>query len=80
MNQLQHRKLIGIVTSTAMQKTVTVNVERTKIHPKYHKRYTVSKKYLAHDEQGTYKLGDKVMIEETRPMSARKRWKVIRTL
>lgn len=79
MNQPPHRKLIGIVTSTSMQKTVAVKVERTKIHPKYHKRYTVTKKYLAHDEKGAFKLGDRVVIEETRPMSARKRWKVIRT-
>jgi len=71
------KKLIGIVTSDKMQKTVVVTVERMTEHPKYKRRYKVHKKYKAHDEDKTYKTGDKVAIEETAPISKDKRWKVI---
>jgi small subunit ribosomal protein S17 len=71
------RRLIGIVTSTKMTKTVSVRVDRTVIHPKYGKRYAVSAKYLAHNESPDIHEGDKVVIEETRPLSALKRWRVI---
>lgn len=71
------RRLIGTVTSTKMMKTVSVRVDRTVIHPKYGKRYAVSTKYLAHNESPDIKAGDKVVIEETRPLSALKRWRVI---
>ena len=74
---MSKKKLIGIVTSDKMQKTVVVEVERVKEHPKYKRRYKVHKKYKAHDEQNTYKTGDKVMIEETMPISKDKKWKVI---
>ena len=74
------RKLKGIITSTKMQKTVVVGVERVKEHPKYKRRYKVHKKYKAHYEQGEYKTGDKVIIEETRPISKDKHWKVIKKL
>jgi small subunit ribosomal protein S17 len=60
-----------------MQKTVVVEVERIKEHPKYRRRFKVHKKYKAHDENGEFHIGDKVVIEETRPMSKEKRWKVI---
>ncbi|MFZ3073611.1 MAG: 30S ribosomal protein S17 [Minisyncoccales bacterium] len=69
-------QLTGKVMSDKMAKTVVVLVERLKEHPKYHKRYKVSKKYKAHCETGEYKIGDAVVIEECRPMSADKRWKV----
>lgn len=72
------RKLIGTVTSNSMDKTVRVRVDRTKVHPKYHKRFTSSRQYLAHDANNEYKVGERVVIEATRPLSARKRWKVIR--
>ena len=61
-----------------MQKTVVVEVERIKEHPKYKRRYKVHKKYKAHDEKGEYKTGDKVIIEECRPLSKDKRWRVIK--
>ena len=72
------RKLTGIVVSDKMQKTIVVEVERIKEHPKYKRRFKVHKKYKAHDEKGEYKVGDKVVIEECRPISKDKRWKVIK--
>lgn len=73
----QKRKLRGKVVSDAMQKTVVVSVTSVKEHPIYHKRYTVTKRYKAHDEKKEYKVGDTVVIEEMRPLSKEKRWKVI---
>lgn len=70
------RLLKGVVVSDKMDKTVTVLVTRYKEHPKYKKRYKVSKKYKAHDEKNKCKEGDKVIIQETRPISKDKRWKV----
>jgi len=60
-----------------MQKTVVVEIERIKEHLKYKRRFKVSKKYKAHDEKGEYKIGDRVIIEECRPLSKEKRWRVI---
>jgi small subunit ribosomal protein S17 len=74
------QQLTGIVVSDKMQKTIVVKVSRLKEHPKYHKRYSVSKKYKAHDEQKTCRVGDAVVIEACKPMSADKRWKVIKRL
>ena len=73
-------QLTGKVVSDKMAKTVVVLVERLKEHPKYHKRFKVSKKYKAHDEKGEYKTGDTVVIEECRPLSADKRFKVIKRI
>jgi len=70
-------QLTGKVVSDKMAKTVVVSVDRLKEHPKYHKRFKVSKKYKAHDEKGEYKAGDTVVIEECRPLSRDKRWKVV---
>ena len=70
------RKLEGTIISNAMQKTVVVRVDRLKKHPRYHKQYRLSKKYKAHEETGGYHIGDIVRIEETRPMSKEKRWRV----
>lgn len=74
------RKLKGVVVSDKMQKTVLVRVDRLKKHPKYLKYYRVSKKFKAHDEKNEYKAGDVVMIEETRPLSKDKRWRVVKLL
>jgi small subunit ribosomal protein S17 len=74
------KRLTGIVISNKMQKTVVVRVERIKEHPKYKRRYKVYKKYKAHDEKGEFKVGDKVLIEECRPLSKEKRWRVIKKL
>jgi small subunit ribosomal protein S17 len=67
---------IGIVASDKMTKTVTVRVERQVKHPIYRKYIKRRKKFMAHDELGA-SIGDKVRIIETRPMSARKRWRVV---
>ncbi len=77
---VRHRKLIGIVVSDKMDKTVVVRVDRIAAHPKYHKQYTVSNKFHAHDPKNEYATGDRVQIEATRPLSATKRWKVIAKL
>jgi small subunit ribosomal protein S17 len=71
------QQLIGIVVSDKMTKTVVVKVDSRKRHPKYKKAYTVSRKYKAHDENGEYHVGDKVVIESIRPMSKEKKFKVL---
>ncbi|MEK7154357.1 MAG: 30S ribosomal protein S17 [Patescibacteria group bacterium] len=74
---VKHRTLNGVIVSDRMQKTVVVAVSRLVKHPKYKKYYKVTKKYKAHDEKGEYHTGDKVTIQETRPLSKEKRWAVI---
>lgn len=71
------RQLKGVVVSNKMQKTVVIEVEKIKKHPKYKRRYKIHKRYKAHDEKGESKVGDVVIIEECRPVSKEKRWKVI---
>jgi small subunit ribosomal protein S17 len=71
------RILQGVVVSDAMDKTVVVRVERRVMHPVYKKFIRRSKKYAAHDEANTYKVGDTVRIEECRPISKSKRWTVV---
>ncbi len=71
---------VGIVTSTAMQKTVTVAVDRLVQHKLYKKTLRRTSKFLAHDEKGSCGVGDTVRIVETRPFSARKRWRVVEVL
>ncbi|NGX50395.1 MAG: 30S ribosomal protein S17 [Chlamydiae bacterium] len=67
----------GTVISNKMDKTVIVNVERTLPHPRYKKVITRGKKYYAHHEKGELKVGQKVRIQETRPLSKLKRWIVV---
>lgn len=67
----------GVVTSAKLKNTVTVRVERLTPHPVYKKLVRLSKKFLCHDELGV-KEGDLVSIQETRPLSARKRFKVVK--
>jgi small subunit ribosomal protein S17 len=74
------RTLTGRVVSDKMQKTVTVLVERRVKHPLYGKFVTRTKKYHAHDENGDYHQGDMVEIEECRPVSRTKAWRVTRLL
>ena len=69
--------LKGVVISDKMDKTIVVSVSRFIKHPLYGKFYKVSKKYKVHDEENRYKVGDKVEIVETRPISKDKRFKVI---
>ena len=71
------RVLNGIICKANNKNTVVVEVERTFKHPIYKKYIKRSKKYHAHDETDTLKVGDKVLIEETRPISKLKTWKVI---
>ncbi len=72
------RKLSGKVVSDKMQKTVVVEVVRLKVHPKYGKKYKVTDRFKAHDESNESKIGDLVVIEETKPKSREKRWIVIK--
>jgi small subunit ribosomal protein S17 len=80
MNEVKHRKIIGTVVSDKMDKTIVVAVERLKMNEKYKKHYKVTKKFKAHDENNDYHTGDKVVIQESRPMSKEKRWKVIKKI
>ncbi len=73
----RHRTLKGYVVSDKMQKTVVVEVRRMKMHEKYKKYFKVSKRYKAHSPENEYHTGDKVIIQEGRPMSKEKRWTVI---
>lgn len=70
-------KLTGVVVSDKMSKTVVVKVARQKFYPKYKARYKVFKKYQAHDEGNVSKTGDTVTIEECRPISKNKKWRVV---
>ena len=70
----------GIVVSAKMDKTAVVEVTRRSRHPQYMKTVQHSKKYFAHDEENDLNEGDRVRIIETRPMSAKKRWRVLEVL
>ncbi len=71
------RSFTGVVVSDKMDKTIVVKVNRTKVHPKYKKRYTISDNYKVHDAKNKFKVGDKVNFVECRPLSKNKRWRVI---
>ncbi len=71
---------IGKVVSDKMDKTIAVAIERRVKHPIYKKYFKKTKKYLAHDEQNTCSIGDVVRIMETRPLSARKRWRLVEVI
>ena len=72
------RRIIGVVTSNKMQKTVVVEVHRRVKDRKFHKYTSTRVRYKAHDEKNEYKIGDRVEIVETRPLSKDKRWRVAR--
>jgi small subunit ribosomal protein S17 len=71
------KERVGVVVSDKMQKTVVVALERRYPHPLYGKMVTRTKRVKVHDEENTAKVGDKVRITETRPMSKDKRWRVV---
>lgn len=71
------KKFSGVVVSDKNDKTIVVKVETVKVHPKYKKRYVVSRRYKVHDEKNEHKVGDKVTFIECRPLSRDKRWRVI---
>ena len=71
------RKLKGTVVSDKMNKTRVVAIERMKKHPKYQKYYKITARFKAHDENNEYKIGDQIIIEETKPLSKDKRWRIV---
>ena len=81
MSDLSRRKVReGLVVSNKMDKTVVVAVETRRVHRLYKKAIKVTKKYKVHDENNACKIGDKVKIVETRPLSREKRWRVIEVI
>ncbi len=74
------KTIIGVVSSAKADKTIVVTVATRKTHPLYRKQYTVSRKFMAHDEKNEAQVGDKVSITETRPLSARKRYVLTRII
>jgi small subunit ribosomal protein S17 len=79
LNKTRQQK-IGVVSSNKMQKTIVVTVDRRIMHPLYKKVTRKSKRFLVHDEGGECQPGDMVRIEETRPLSRRKRWRVVQVI
>lgn len=77
MNENVKRELIGVVVSDKAEKTITVKVETYKKDPIYKKRVKYSKKYTAHDEENQAKVGDKVRLVATRPLSKTKRYELV---
>ena len=73
----RRKERVGFVTSTKMDKTITVSVEGVKYHPLYKKAMKSTKKYKAHDEENTCNVGDLVRIKETRPLSKTKCWRLV---
>ena len=78
--ETKRQQKVGIITSNKMQKTVVVTVERQVNHPLYKRVVRRSKKFMAHDEKNECRPGDTVRIEETRQLSARKRWRVVEVI
>lgn len=74
------KELKGIVISNKMQKTLVVRIENIKEHPKYKRRYKVHKNYKTHYDEGEYEIGDKVVIQETKPISKDKHWRVVKKI
>ncbi|MDZ4816487.1 MAG: 30S ribosomal protein S17 [Verrucomicrobiota bacterium] len=74
------KERVGVVVSDKMQKTIVVTVERRVPHPIFKKIVKHSKKFYAHDESGQAKVGDRVLIRESRPMSKLKRWTLVEVL
>ncbi|MGB9680728.1 MAG: 30S ribosomal protein S17 [Minisyncoccia bacterium] len=81
-NQIEKRKMTrrlkGVIVSAKMKNTAVVEVEHLKFHPKYKKYYRRHKKFKAHNPNNKFKEGEKVIIEQTRPLSKEKRWRIIK--
>lgn len=71
------KERVGVVTSNKMEKTITVAVRRRLKHPMYGKYFTKTTKFVAHDDENSCGIGDTVRIMETRPLSKRKRWRLV---
>ena len=80
MERNLRKQKTGVVTSNKMEKTITVTVEKSLLHPKYGKYVKKSKKYFAHDEKNECNIGDLVRIMETRPLSKNKSWRLVEIL
>ncbi len=80
MERKKRKTLVGTVVSDRMDKTVVVAVERIWVHPLYGKRLRRTKRYKAHDENNECRVGDRVRLMETRPLSREKRWRVCEIL
>ena len=80
MQEKKKRELIGVVVSDKADKTITVKVETYKKDPLYNKRVKYSKKYTAHDENNVAKVGDKVRLVATRPLSKTKRYELVEVI
>lgn len=76
----ERKERIGVVVSDKMNKSVVIEVQRKFMHPAYGKIVRLDKRYVAHDEKDECKIGDKVRITETRPLSKTKRWRVSEVL
>jgi small subunit ribosomal protein S17 len=74
------KERIGTVVSNKMEKTIVVKVENRYPHPIYSKTITKTKKYLVHDEMGECNIGDQVLVQECRPLSRKKRWKLAKII
>ena len=75
-----HRRFEGEVISKSGDKTISVRVNTTKMHAKYNKQYVTSKKYAVHDEKNAATVGDRVVVEECRPYSKQKRWRLVQVV
>ncbi|TMF47038.1 MAG: 30S ribosomal protein S17 [Chloroflexi bacterium] len=75
--QPRHQRKVGVVVSNKMNKTIVVAVESLKKHRIYKRTYKQTKRFYAHDEENTCQIGDLVRIEETRPLSKLKRWRLV---
>ena len=74
------RTFTGVVSSTAPNKTITVDVEARRLHPKYKKYYRTTRKYHVHDQKEEAKVGDQVNFIECRPLSKTKRWRLLKVV
>ncbi|MBK6949475.1 MAG: 30S ribosomal protein S17 [Haliscomenobacter sp.] len=77
MERNLRKSRVGVVSSNKMDKTISVSVERKLMHPIYGKFVKKTKKFMAHDESNACQVGDLVRIMETRPLSKRKRWRLV---
>lgn len=80
MTRGQRKTAIGVVKSDSMDKTITVETQRRTLHPRYKKTIRATTRYKAHDENNDARVGDKVLIMETRPRSKTKRWRLVQVL
>ena len=71
---------VGVVTSNSAEKSIVVKVENFVLHPFYHRFVRTASKFMAHDEENSCNVGDRVLIEECRPLSRRKRWRLRRII